>query len=575
MSIRTLILILSIIIGLVAGIAASVLKIFAHKIRVLIIESFTNPSDYLLYFGLPIMGVLLAVVFMNTAIREKVGAGVSSVLFSISKKKGVIKPHKMYSAVIGSALTVGFGGSVGLEAPVVSTGAAIGSNIARVFRLSHRYVILLIGCGASGAIAAIFNAPIAGVIFALEVLMLDLTTASLVPLLLASVTGTITAKLLMGESILFSFEITDKFQVGDTPFYLLLGLACGLISVYFSRMEMFIEGKLGRLKNSYVKVVLGGLLLGALIYLFPPLFGEGYASIKSLLYGQSNELLDNSRFVLWEGSTGFLLLFVFTLIFVKVIAAALTIGSGGIGGIFAPSLFVGAMTGFFFSKSVNTLQSFFHISESNFTLVGMAGLAAGVLHAPLTAMFLIAELTSGYQLIVPLMITASIAYMTSKSFDTHSIYTKKLAKKGQLLTHHKDKAVLTLMSLKDVIEKDFLRVRPNLTLGELVKMVARSKRNIFPVVNKEGQLLGIVLLDDIREIMFNADLYDEITVEQIMNAPAGLLQDTYNMEQVMAVFTETGAWNLPVVSKGKYLGFVSKSKMFSNYRKLLIQFSDD
>lgn len=575
MSIRTLVLLLSIVIGLVAGIAATILKTFAHKIRLLIVDSFNNPSDYFLYFGLPIMGILLAVIFINTAIREKIGHGVSSVLFSISRKKGVIKPHKMYSSVIGSALTVGFGGSVGLEAPVVSTGAAIGSNIARVFRLSHRYVILLIACGASGAIAAIFNAPIAGVIFALEVLMLDLTTSSLVPLLLASVTGTITAKLLMGESILFFFEITDPFKVSDTPFFLLLGLLCGLISVYFNRMDMFIEGRMAHFKNSYVRVVLGGLLLGTLIYFFPPLFGEGYVSIKSLLYGEGHDLLDNSRFVLWEGDHSFLVLFVFMLIFLKVIATALTLGSGGIGGIFAPSLFVGAMTGFFFSGFVNTLQKTFHISESNFTLVGMAGVMAGVLHAPLTSMFLIAELTSGYQLIVPLMITASIAYITSKSFDNHSIYTKKLAKKGQLLTHHKDKAVLTLMSLKDVIENDFLRVRPNLTLGELVKMVARSKRNIFPVVNKEGHLMGIVLLDDIREIMFNADLYDEITVEQIMNTPPGVLKDTYSMEQVMEVFTETGAWNLPVVKDKQYIGFVSKSKMFSNYRKLLIQFSDD
>lgn len=575
MSLRTLILLLSIIIGFVSGIAASILKTFAHKIRLLIVDSFSNPSDYLLYFGLPIMGILLAVVFINTAIREKIGHGVSSVLFSISRKKGMIKPHKMYSSVIGSALTVGFGGSVGLEAPVVSTGAAIGSNIARVFKLSHRNMILLIGCGASGAIAAIFNAPIAGVIFALEVLMLDLTTASLVPLLLASITGTITAKLLMGESILFSFELTDNFQVSDTPFYLMLGLFCGLISVYFNRLDMFIEGSMARFKNSYVRVVIGGLALGTLIYFFPPLFGEGYISIKSLLNGHGTDLLANSRFTLFEDSNYFLILFVFMLIFLKVVATALTLGSGGIGGIFAPSLFVGAMTGFFFSDFINTFQKTFHISTSNFTLVGMAGVMAGVLHAPLTSMFLIAELTSGYQLIVPLMMTASVAYITSKSFDSHSIYTKKLAKKGQLLTHHKDKAVLTLMVLKDVIENDFLKVRPSMTLGELVNIVARSKRNIFPVVNKEGHLLGIVTLDDIREIMFNPDLYEEIKVDQIMNAPPGILQDDYNMEQVMNIFTETGAWNLPVVKDKKYIGFVSKSKMFSNYRKLLLQFSDD
>lgn len=568
-------MLLSILIGFVSGIAASVLKVFTHEIRHRVIESLDNTSDYLLFFGLPIAGILLTVIFVNTAIRERIGHGVSSVLFAISRRKGIMKPHKMYSSVIGSALTVGFGGSVGLEAPVVSTGAAIGSNIARIFRLDHRYVVLLIGCGASGAIAAIFNAPIAGVIFALEVLMLDLTTASLVPLLLASVTGTITAKMLMGESVLFSFEIADKFQVADTPFYILLGLMCGLISVYFGRVDMFVETTLTKVRNNYLRVIAGGCALGALIYFFPPLFGEGYVSIKSMLNGHGYELLENSRFSIFDEEQGFFLLFVFILIFLKVIAAALTLGSGGIGGIFAPSLFVGGVTGYFFSGLINYAQRSVHISQSNFTLVGMAGVMAGVLHAPLTSMFLIAEITSGYQLIVPLMMTASIAYITSKYFDAHSVYTKKLAKKGHLLTHHKDRTVLTLMALKDVIENDFIKINPDMTLGELVKVVAQSKRNIFPVVNSEGHFLGIVLLDDIREIMFNPELYAEIKVEHIMNPSPGLLQEDFSMEQVMHIFTQTGAWNLPVLQDNRYIGFVSKSKMFSHYRKLLIQFSYD
>lgn len=569
------VMILSVLIGLVAGIAASFLKVFTHEIRHWVMESLDNTSDYLLFFGLPIIGVFLTVLFVNTAIREKIGHGVSSVLFAISRRKGIMKPHKMYSSVLGSALTVGFGGSVGLEAPVVSTGAAIGSNIARIFHLDHRYVVLLIGCGASGAIAAIFNAPIAGVIFALEVLMLDLTTSSLVPLLLSSVTGTIVAKMLMGESVLFSFEIEDKFQVTDVPFYILLGLMCGLISVYFGKVDMFVETTLSKVRNNYLRVIVGGCVLGGLIYLFPPLFGEGYVAIKSMLNGHGYELLANSRFVIFDDKEGFLLLFVFILIFLKVVAAALTLGSGGIGGIFAPSLFVGGVTGYFFSSSINYLQRAVHISQSNFTLVGMAGVMAGVLHAPLTSMFLIAEITSGYQLIVPLMMTASIAFITSKYFDSHSVYTKKLAKKGHLLTHHKDRAVLTLMSLKDVIENDFIRIRPEMTLGELVKVVARSKRNLFPVVDDKKHFLGMVLLDDIREIMFNPDLYEEIKVEQIMNPAPGQLQEDFSMEQVMHIFTQTGAWNLPVLRDHEYIGFVSKSKMFSHYRRLLLQFSSD
>jgi chloride channel protein, CIC family len=572
--IKLFLIILSIVIGICSGIAAVILKSLAHYIRQQVISAFDNPYENYLFFAFPFIGIFITVLFFKFFVRDKAGHGVSSILYAISRRKGKLRPHKMYSAVVGSSFTVGFGGSVGLEAPVVSTGAAIGSNIGSLFKLNYKQITLLIGCGAAGAISAIFNAPVAALVFALEVLMLDLTLPSLIPLLMASVTGTITANLLIGEEILFSFNIQDPFAFPDVPFYLLLGIFCGLVSIYFTRSEIFFEKKIKKIKNDYLRALAGGIILGAVIFLFPPLYGEGYESITSLLAEAPGRLLSHTFIFDYYFNELIVLAFILVVLLIKPIATALTIGSGGSGGIFAPSLFIGGLAGFFFAKSLN-LYLPFSLSESNFTLAGMSGLMAGVLHAPLTALFLIAELTGGYQLIVPLMITSGLAMLTAKFFEPHSIYTKRLAQEGQLITHDKDKAALTLMNMKDVIENDFECISPDHTLGELVKVIAKSKRNIFPVVDEENYLLGIVLLDDIRETMFNQQLYEKIKVEDLMVLAPGHISISDSMENVMKVFAETGAWNLPVLDEGKYSGFISKSKLFSNYRKILVQFSED
>lgn len=572
---RLFLLILSVVVGIGSGVAALILKSFTHYIQHFVVKGFDNPYDNSLFFAFPLLGILLTVIFFKNLIKEKAGHGVSSILFAISRKGGILKRTKMYSSMMGSAVTVGLGGSAGLEAPIVSTGAAIGSNLGRLMRLNYKSILLLIGSGAAGAIAAIFNAPIAGVVFALEVLMLDLTLASLIPILMASVTGTIMAKLLIGEEIMFSFVLRDQFTASDIPFYVFLGLFCGLVSVYFTKVEMGVESWIKRIKNEYIRAIWGGIALGVLIFVIPPLYGEGYINIKSLLAGTSEMLLNNS-FI--EGNTGTLelLFFLVLIMLIKPVATALTLGSGGVGGIFAPSLFLGGVTGYFFSKAVNYIGLPWQLSESNFVLVGMSGIMAGVLHAPLTALFLIAELTGGYQLIVPLMLVSGLSMITAKYFEPHSIYTKRLALRGQLITHHKDKAVLTLMKIGEVIESDFEAIRSGFTLGQLVKVVAKSKRNIFPVLDSKENLIGIVTLDDIREIMFNPEEYDEIKVQEIMNEPIGILSIKDPMESVAKLFTETGAWNLPVVDENnKYVGFVSKSKLFSSYRRRLIQFSEE
>ncbi len=575
-STRLFLLLLSVIIGFGSGIAAVILKSSTHYIRNFVVKGFDNPYDSVLFFAMPLLGILITVVFFKIFLKERAGHGVSSILYSISKKGGMLGPSKLYSSMVGSAITVGFGGSAGLEAPIVSTGAAIGSNLGRIMKLHYKSVLLLIGSGAAGAIAAIFNAPIAGVIFALEVLMLDLTLSSLIPILMASVTGTITAKLLLGEEMMFHFSVKDAFLPMDIPFYILLGLFCGLISVYFTKTEMFMERMVKKIQNEYSRAILGGLALGLLIFVLPPLYGEGYSTIKSLLAGLPDDIMQKSFFESQHLSLFVLVAFALLLVLVKPFATALTMGSGGVGGIFAPSLFLGGIIGYFFSKIVNQIGLPWTLSQSNFTLVGMSGVMAGVLHAPLTALFLIAELTGGYQLIVPLMIVSGMSLITAKYFEPHSIYTKRLAERGQLITHHKDKAVLILMKIQEVIESDFEGVNPKNTLGDLVKLVAKSKRNIFPVLNRTGNLVGVLTLDDIREIMFKPELYDKTLVGDIMKEPQATLVIDDSMENVTRIFTQTGAWNLPVIDeKGKYLGFISKSKLFSSYRRRLIQFSEE
>ncbi|WP_282014446.1 chloride channel protein [Marinifilum flexuosum] len=571
---RQFVLILSFLVGVVSGLAALVLKNTIHFTHHFLTHRLHVESANLLYLAYPAVGILLTVLFVKFFVKDNIGHGVSRILYAISKKNSLIKSHNNYSSVLASTLTIGFGGSVGAEAPVVLTGASIGSNLGRMFHMNQKIITLMVGCGAAGAIGGIFKAPMAGMVFTLEVLMLDLTMASLIPLLISSITGASIAYFFMGKGVLLSYDVTEPFVIGNFPYYILLGVFAGLVSLYFTRFSMYLEGQFDRITNCYRKMMVGGILLGILIFLFPPLYGEGYTTIQALLDGNHTHLVNNSIFYFLKDKYWLLLGYVVLILGFKVIASTVTTGSGGVGGIFAPSLFLGGVSGFFVARFINGFN-FVKLSESNFTLIGMAGMMAGVMHAPLTAIFLIVEITGGYELFIPIMVTATIAYLTIMYFEPHSIYTKRLAKRGELITHNKDKAVLTLMKLGKVIETDLKKVSPDATLGELVKIISHSQRNIFPVVDEDDKLLGIVLLDDIRHIMFNPEMYEETYVRNLMIMPPAILDANAPMEKVMRRFEETGAWNLPVTQDEKYLGFVSKAKIFNVYRRVLVHFSDE
>ncbi len=568
------ILILSLLVGVFSGLAAVILKNTVHFTHHMLTENFNLENRNYLYLAYPMIGILITILIIKFFIKDSLGHGVSKILYAISKRGGHLKSHNNYSSIITSTFTIGFGGSVGAEAPIVLTGASIGSSLGRLFRMNYKTIILLMGCGAAGAIAGIFKAPIAGLVFTLEVMMLDLTMASIIPLLISAITASTIAYFFLGKGAEFAFTLEAPFLLNNIPYYVLLGIIAGFISLYFTRGIMQTEKQFGKMKNPFSKWIVGGLSLSLLIFLFPPLYGEGYQTIIALLNGNSQSVMGESFFYGWHDNAWALIAFLVLLIIFKVFATAATTGSGGIGGIFAPTLFMGGVTGYLFAKLIN-MFGFSDVPSSHFTLVGMAGMMAGVMHAPLTAIFLIAEITNGYGLFIPLMITSTIAYLTIMYFEPHSLYTKRLAQKGELITHHKDKAVLTLMRLEKVLETDFKSVYPEMTLGELVKVISASKRNIFPVVNHRNELRGILLLDDIREIMFNHDLYNETTVQELMSLPPAMIEIDENMDKVMRKFEETSAWNLPVVKDGKYLGFVSKSKIFSVYRRVLIHYSDD
>ncbi len=571
---KQFVLILSFLVGIVSGLAALLLKTTIHETHIFLTHNLHSDEGNLLYLAYPTIGILLTVLFLKLFVKDNIGHGVTRILYAISQKNSLIKSHNSYSSIIASTLTIGFGGSVGAEAPVVLTGASIGSNLGRLFHLNYKTITLMVACGVAGAIGGIFKAPIAGMIFTLEVLMLDLTMASLIPLLIASITGASIAYFFMGKDVLLSYTVTESFVLSNFPYYIILGIFAGLVSLYFTRVGMYIESQLERITNAYKKLIIGGIVLGVLIFLFPPLYGEGYTTIQALLSGESDELVNNSIFYFLRNNHWLLLGYIILVLGFKVVASTVTTGSGGVGGIFAPSLFLGGVSGFFVARFINGFN-FIKLSESNFTLLGMAGMMAGVMHAPLTAIFLIIEITGGYELLVPIMITATVAYITIMYFEPHSIYTKRLAKRGELLTHNKDKAVLTLMKLGKVIETDLFKIGPNATLGELVKLISHSHRNIFPVVDEEEKLLGIVLLDDIRHIMFSPDMYDTTYVHSLMTMPPAILEADAPMDRVMKRFEETGAWNLPVTMDGKYYGFVSKSKIFNVYRRVLLHFSDE
>jgi CIC family chloride channel protein len=558
------------VIGLLVGLGAVVIKNLVHLIQEFT-ELIADKTHIYLFLIFPSAGILLAVLFIKYINRRPVQHGIPGVLYAISKRNGVINRHNLYSSIITSALTVGFGGSVGLEGPTVATGAAIGSNLGRWFRMSYKQVILLLGCACAGAMAAIFKAPIAAIVFALEVIMLDLTLASLVPLLVASATAALTSYLFMGQNVLYSVNIQDTFLMKHVPYYLLLGVLAGLMSVYFTRMYMFVTGLFEKIRNSWMRLSIGGLSLGILVFLIPSLYGEGYEPINNVLNGNYGYLFEHALYEKFSNSAvAMLVILVFILLF-KVVATSITFGAGGVGGIFAPALFIGSNMGLFTAKVLNLFGA--NLPENNFALVGMAGLIAGVIHAPLTAIFLIAEITGGYELFTPLMLVATISYATTRYFTANSVYTIQLAKRGELMTHDRDKNVLLMMRVHNLIEKDFSRIHPEANLGDLIKVIKKAHRNIFPVVDEEGIFHGIVKMDDIRHIMFDKESWDTIFVRDLMFMPQFTISQDESMEEVARKFHVSNRYNIAVLEEGKYIGFVSRAKVFSAYREMLRKIS--
>lgn len=573
---RNFVLILALIVGIASGFAALLLKYLIHIISDALLSHFAVTGGNYMYLLWPVLGVLITSVFVRYVIRDNISHGVTRVLYAISQKKSRLKPHNMYASLIGSSVTIGFGGSVGAEGPIVYTGAAIGSNLGSAFRMSPRVLMILVGCGAAAGIAGIFKAPIAGMLFTIEVLMLDLTAVSIMPLMLSSIAAATVAYAFTGYESEFFFSQSETFLTMRIPYVIVLGVFCGFVSLYFTKVMNMVEQMFSRLVNPWLKFLVGGAILSLLIFLFPPLYGEGYGPINSLLNGQYTQIFDGSIFYGYRENVWMVMVFILLIILTKVFATSATNGGGGVGGTFAPSLYVGCMTGFLFAMLVNTLGLCDGgLSLKNFALMGMAGVMSAVMHAPLMAIFLTAEMTGGYQLFLPLLIVSTISYGTIRLFLPWSIYSMRLAQRGELLTHEKDKSVLTLLKVDNVIEKDFLPVRPEMSLKEMVDVISRSNRNLFPVIDNDGNLLGIVLLDDIRNIMFRPDLYRKLKVNKFMTTAPAKIEVNEPMEVVMKKFDDTNAWNLPVVENGKYIGFVSKSKIFNSYRRVLKHYTDD
>lgn len=572
---RHFIIILSFVVGVLASVAAYLLKGAIHLIQHFLVTTFNAESVNYWYLVFPIVGIGITSLFVRYIVKDDISHGVTRILYAISQRKSILKLHNVWTSLVGSSITIGFGGSVGAEAPIVLTGSAIGSNLGKFFKMDQKTLMLLVGCGAAGAIGGIFKAPIAGLVFTLEVLMIDMTMASIVPLMISSITATSFSYIFAGHAFMFHFTEYEPFAIERIPYLILLGIVCGLMSLYFTRGMNWLEGIFRKIKRPIYKWAFGGVMLSLLLFLFPPLYGEGYDSIEALLNGNANSLLDQSFFAGYSGVTWIVLAYLTFIVLFKIFASAATNGAGGVGGIFAPSLFVGCFTGFIVAKVLNLLGAV--VPEANFALAGMSGLMSGVMHAPLTGIFLIAELTGGYNLFMTLMIVSVVSYITIILFEPHSLYAMRLAQKGELITHHKDKAVLTLLKMENVIETDLKILAPDMTLGDLVKVISNSNRNIFPVVEpKSGVLVGVVLLDEVRNIMFRPELYKRFTVKQLMISPPATINHNLPMEKVMTIFEDTGAWNLPVVDDQKrYIGYVSKSKIFNSYRQVLVHFSDE
>ena len=575
---RQVTIILAFFIGFFASVAAFLLHSLIHEIQQLLTSRFHANTFNWMYLMFPVVGIFLTSLFVRYVVKDNISHGITRILYAISSKQSCLKAHNCWTSVVASAITIGFGGSVGAEAPIVLTGSAIGSNLGRFFRMDNKTLMLLVGCGAAAAIAGIFKAPIAGLVFTLEVLMVDLSMASLLPILTAAVTATCFTYVFMGSDSLFTFHLDSGWVVERVPASIILGVVCGLVSLYFIRSMSVCEGIFGRMKqHRWGKLALGGLMLSSLIFLFPVLYGEGYSAINFLLNGSSeadwNEVLKNSMFY---GNGHLLILFIALVIVTKTFATAATNGGGGCGGTFAPSLFVGAFSGFLFSRLWNMYQVGTYIPEKNFTLLGMAGVMAGVMHAPLTGIFLIAEITNGYYLFMPLMIVAVSSVMTISIFEPHSIYAMRLAREGKLVTHHTDKSVLTLMSMDSLIERDYTAVDPDMPLGRLVNAISKSHTSFIPVLNAAGSILGEIDITKIRHVMFRAELYNKLTVSQLMQPIAAQVAEGDSMEEVMRKFDLKGTRYLPVVNTaGHITGYISRSRAYSMYRKMVADFSNE
>ena len=573
---RQMLLILAFIIGILASFAAYILHTLIHQIQAILTEGFEVNSFNWLYLVFPVIGIYLTSLFVRYVVRDNISHGITRILYAISSKRSHLKPHNCWSSVIASAITIGFGGSVGAEAPIVLTGSAIGSNLGQLFKIDNKTMMLLVGCGAAAAIAGIFKAPIAGLVFTLEVLMVDLTMASLLPILVASITANVFTWALMGGKSLFTFVMDSAWQVDRLPACVLLGLFCAFISLYFIRTMTFCEGIFAKMKrHPYGKLAVGGVMLSSLIFLFPALYGEGYSAINILLNGTTeadwNQLLDKSLFY---GHGNLLVVYIALVLLTKVFATSCTNGAGGCGGTFAPSLFIGGFGGFLFARLWNMYQTGVYVPEKNFTLLGMAGVMAGVMHAPLTGIFLIAEITGGYALFVPLIIVSVVSVMGISIFEPHSIYAMRLARQGKLITHHTDRAVLTLMSMDSIIEKDYISVAPDMPLGKLVNVISRSQTDFIPVLDVGGRLLGDIDITKIRHIVFRTELYNKFNVSQLMSHVPAVLYTNEPMELVMKKFERSNAEYLPIVDiNNKLTGFISRTRLYTMYRKMVADFS--
>lgn len=574
--------ILSVVVGLLTGVAAIILKNITFTIQS-ILEKGIISSENQLYFILPVIGLLLVYIFkkyvskkeMKPSVPSFIKRAIPSLLYSLLRQKGLLSYKLIYHPLIAAPLTVGFGGSVGLLGPAITSGSALSSNLSRILHIDKKTRTLLIACATAGAMASMFKSPIAAIVFAVEVFSLDLTFASLLPLLIASISSVLTSYFFLGDELLFNFNVTDKFTINDTAFYMILGLGTGIASIYFTKMYFAIYAFFDRFKTKFIKLLVGGISIGIMLYFIPPLYGEGLSFTKDLFEGNYLHALGSNPFDKYIDNIWVVIILLIGFTIFKAIAMTTTFAAGGVGGVIVPTMVMGSALGNVVAKIINNIGLGHQVSESNFTLIGMAGLIAGVIHAPLTAIFLIAEITGGYVLFLPLMITVAISYMITKNYMEHTIYTRELAERGDLLTHDKDHSVLTLMQLDSVIEKDFIKVQPEMSLGDMLhKVVSKSNRNLFPVVDQESRLVGIILLDDIRTVMFDQDLYEITSVETYMhNPPDYIMYEKDSMKIVMKKFQNSGAWNLPVIKNGKYCGFVSKSKLLTAYRRELINFT--